>query len=202
MEKENKKYSIPVAMVKSDFNNVLDIGCRKKILKGFLPEGISYQGVDFLDDKEIVGYDLEKGIPFEDNSFDIVFALDILEHVDNIEFLLKEILRVARKEAIIALPNMYYWLFRLRVVFLGRLSPHYDFYTREKGDRHKWLSSYYSSIDFVKKNTNGLKVQILPRAHEHKILVFLNIIDKALIKLFPNLFSDGVFFRIELDKKP
>ena len=70
--------------------------------------------------------------------------------------------------------------------------------TREKGDRHKWLSSYHSSIDFVKRNTKGLEIDIVPRAHNHTILFFLNIIDKALIKLFPNIFSDGVFFRIKL----
>lgn len=194
-----KRYSVPVSIVKSDFNSVLDVGCKQKILKQYLPESIHYQGIDLFEDEEIIKYNLEKGLPFKNNSFDIVFALDILEHVDNIEFLLKEILRVAKKEAIIALPNMYYWIYRFRTMFLGRLSPHYDFYPEEMGDRHKWLSSYYSSVNFVKKNTKGLKLDIVPREHRHSILLFLNIIDKALIKFFPNLFSDGVFFRIELN---
>jgi len=199
-DKKEQKYAIPVGLASPGFKNVLDVGCKKKVLKNYLPKDIHYQGIDLFEDKEVIKYNLEKGIPFEDNSFDLVFALDILEHVDNVEFLLKEILRVAKKEAVIALPNMYFWIFRLRFLLFGRLSPHYDFYPEELGDRHKWLPSYYSAIDFVKRNSAGRKLEIIPRIHNHKSLPFLNIIDRTLIKFFPNFFSNGVFFRIELIK--
>jgi len=94
--------------------SVLDIGCGSgKLLKLLEGDGRDVLGVDVdrtaikmargkkLDIKE---HDLDKGIPFEDNSFDNVTAVHVLEHVTNPKSLAKEMERVARKKAIVIVP--------------------------------------------------------------------------------------------------
>lgn len=44
-------------------------------------------------------------IPFPDGEFDLVIAKDVLEHVDQIDMSIDEMLRVSRKYAFIACPN-------------------------------------------------------------------------------------------------
>jgi ubiquinone/menaquinone biosynthesis C-methylase UbiE len=51
--------------------------------------------------KEYNGYN----IPFDDNHFDLVTCIDVLEHVENYERFLKELLRVSKKGVFISTPN-------------------------------------------------------------------------------------------------
>lgn len=102
------EYEYTKILIKYPFESILDVGCDKKILKEYLPKHIKYQGIDFQDAEEVKGCDLEKGIPYPDNSFDVVVSLHTLEHTENIHFLFKELIRVARKEVIIALPNAFH----------------------------------------------------------------------------------------------
>ena len=48
---------------------------------------------DALSNPDIVR-DLEKGLPFDDNTFDEVYASHVLEHIDDVIFLMREIHRV------------------------------------------------------------------------------------------------------------
>jgi len=194
------KYKLAVGLVKNDFNSVLDVGCRNKILKKYLPANIQYQGLDLEADEEIIKNDLEKGIPLRDKSFDIVFALDILEHLDNIEFVFQELMRVAKKGVIISLPNMFFWVFRIKFLF-GFLSHHYDFYYPSAGYRHKWLPSYYSAVDFIKHNTKDYEVETGYFIYSHQTLKFMDKIDKFFSQFFPGLFTAGFLFSINLEKK-
>ncbi len=52
-------------------------------------------------------WDLEQGLPFEDGSFDMVVALEILEHVENQQQLIDELRRVLRPDglALVSVPN-------------------------------------------------------------------------------------------------
>lgn len=57
-------------------------------------------------DKQTVYYD--GGVfPFEDNAFDYVICSHVIEHVENVEFFLSELFRVARK-GYIEYPTIYY----------------------------------------------------------------------------------------------
>ncbi|MCQ8894111.1 MAG: class I SAM-dependent methyltransferase [Methanolinea sp.] len=47
------------------------------------------------------GYNL----PFKNESFDIITCVDVLEHVENYEILIKEMLRVSKKGVFISTPN-------------------------------------------------------------------------------------------------
>jgi SAM-dependent methyltransferase len=132
----------------SDARSVLDVGCRDGILKKYLPREVSYAGVDLSPGPNVTRVcNLEQGIPFADASFDAVVALDVLEHVDNIWFAFDEVVRVARRQVMVVLPNSYH--FRERLRFLrGREAGKYVLSPDPIRDRHRWLLSYRSARSF------------------------------------------------------
>ena len=195
LERDLQRFIEAVQLAGSDYESVLDIGCRDKILKDFIIKEAKYQGIDYKDSNEILGHNLEYGIPFEDNSFDIVFALDVLEHVENIHFLFDEILRVTKLEAIVALPNMSYWKFRLRFLKGKDISDKYIFSPVKVLDRHRWLTSYNSAIKFVSENAKGNDVTIKQGYYQYRSRT-LSLIDSFFSRKFPNLFTYVVLFKI------
>ena len=107
---------------------VLDIGCRDKIFKKYLLGDYKYTGVDYNpnitnnnNDKDVINHNLEQGLP-DGKNFDIINALDVLEHVENIHHLFEQMFRKANKKIIIALPNMAYYKFRLNFLFKAEIS--------------------------------------------------------------------------------
>lgn len=83
----------------------LDVGCgRGDFMKAFNGAGFDVIGVDIeklesavLDGTEVLQVDIEKeNLPFDDNSFDIVFSKSVLEHVSNPEHFFREQLRVLK----------------------------------------------------------------------------------------------------------
>ena len=98
-----------------DVKSVLDIGCRDGKLKKFLPGRIEYAGIDLTPSPHVTKVcNAESGIPYPDNAFDAIVALDMLEHTDNIWFVFGEFVRVARRQIMVVLPNSYHWKARLR----------------------------------------------------------------------------------------
>lgn len=77
---------------KDDKNKVLDIGCGSGLMLNALEDVGETFGMDMSDDainfsKEIFSGKVEKGvlpnqIPYEENFFDLITALDVIEHVD------------------------------------------------------------------------------------------------------------------------
>jgi SAM-dependent methyltransferase len=128
---------------------VLDIGCRSGNLKRALPgREWCYWGMDLCPPADVIG-DLEAGLPFEQASFDMVIALDVLEHTDNIYQAFAELCRVARTYILITLPNAYELRHRLRF-FLGQeLSGKYGLPLDPPGDRHRWLFSLLEARAFT-----------------------------------------------------
>ena len=196
LDRDLQRFTDAISLSNGNYKSVLDVGCRDKILKNFIKKGSKYQGIDYKDSDEVIGHNLENGIPFEDESFDIVFALDVLEHVENIHFLLDEVIRVSKFEAIIALPNMSYWKFRLRFLKGKDISKKYLFSSVHVLDRHRWLTSYNSSINFVSENSAGNEVTIKRGFYQYRSN-FLRFIDLYFSHLFPNLFTYVVFFHIK-----
>lgn len=198
-ERESNRFLSAVQLIKNDCKSVLDVGCRDKTLKGFLKKGVNYQGIDIEDSQEVLGHNLESGIPFPDKSFDATFALDVLEHVDNIHILLEEIIRVSKYEAVIALPNMSYWKFRLRFLKGVDISDKYVFCVNPCLDRHRWITSYDSSINFINHNAFNNHITIVKEYYQYKSKL-LRWLDRRLSKRWPNLFVHTIIFHIHKNK--
>lgn len=191
-------------LINSDYNNftLLDIGCRTMALKPLLKGCIEYTGTDLTAGDGVIACDLEKGLPdFKDNSYDIVTALDVLEHLENCHFVLEEMIRVARKGVFVSLPNMFYIKFRLNFLLGRGLSGKYSFPEHRILDRHRWVLSFTEAERFLKANAGAHHLQvykIVPERGRTK-----NIIEPLQTKLaekLPDLLAYGSLFYLKLNK--
>ena len=116
---------------------ILDLGCRDQILKKFLPDNFIYTAVDITQNKDNdnILMDLNKKNLFEDNSYDYVFCLDIMEHLDDPIFFLKESYRICSRKIFIVLPNIAYYEKRISFLLKGDLGNKYHFSGNKYEDR-------------------------------------------------------------------
>ncbi|MFA6888333.1 MAG: class I SAM-dependent methyltransferase [Candidatus Woesearchaeota archaeon] len=80
----------------------LNLGCGEKILKGYVNiDIIPLQGVNIVHDLNKTPY------PFKDNEFEEVYVDNVLEHLDNMSKIIKEIYRILKPngKAIIKVPH-------------------------------------------------------------------------------------------------
>jgi len=94
-------------------NSILDLGCGY----GAYSLALKAQGrqcigcdinLDYLKPARKAGLPVvaaQNGLPFADKSFDTVLLLEVIEHVPQIEALLREAFRVARKNVLVTVPN-------------------------------------------------------------------------------------------------
>ncbi len=94
----------------------LDVGCRAGNQTRWL-ESIGYAvtsiDVEKTFDKCII-VDADKRLPFDDNSFDLVWCSEVIEHLLTPAFSTAEIRRVLKEggRMILTTPNSYFWLMR------------------------------------------------------------------------------------------
>lgn len=182
--------------------SLIDLGCRTRDLLPLLDSCNEYMGTDLEDGDNVTSCNLEQNLPFNDCSYDIVCALDVLEHLENVHAALSEIKRIGKKAAIISLPNMAYWSFRLRFLFNGCLSGKYTFHDSPVIDRHRWVTNYIESKKFIEKNLDGHNVKfidIVPNRGRTKIIS--QPIEAWLAKKYPNMFVYGLIAVIDLAKE-
>ncbi len=110
---------------------VLDIGCGTGVnavhldSMGFEVTGIdlSKTAIEKFTERGFSGlvHDITSNIPFEDNSFEMVFASEVIEHLDDVNAFLSEIQRVLKPEGclILSTPNSVFWAYRL-LTMLGK----------------------------------------------------------------------------------
>ncbi len=99
-------------------DSILDVGCGEgftleKIRKAGI--GKKLEGVDFLDraielgKKEHPKLTLKQGsifdLKYKDNSFDLIICSEVLEHIDDPEKGLQELVRVSKKYCLLSVPN-------------------------------------------------------------------------------------------------
>ncbi len=127
--------------------SLLDVGCRDGILRTALEaEGlhaVQYAGADlFQNEAGTVDYvgDFTAGLPVVAGAYDMVTALDVLEHLDDLQAGLDELDRIAARTLVVALPNMAHFQFRFRLLLRGRLNSKYDLKYGYGADRHRWVT--------------------------------------------------------------
>jgi 2-polyprenyl-3-methyl-5-hydroxy-6-metoxy-1,4-benzoquinol methylase len=147
------KYRLVQEVLPPQTHSVLDVGCRDGVLRKSLNGNIKYTGVDIVQGELVSKVcNAEEGLPFGNNSFDAVVALDLLEHTDNIWYVFDELVRVARNQIVVVFPNMYHWKHRLSYL-AGKEMGKYRLTQDPILDRHRWLTSYTSSRAFCEKMT-------------------------------------------------
>lgn len=189
---------------------VLDIGCGDGRFVAHLGERHSVAGIDIASRAisaarargidAIVG-NIENGLPYQNTTFDVVLALDILEHTHHVDHLLDEMARVMKEEGycIISVPNHFDVRTRLGVLFgkgIRRWSQmqyeknawsysHIRFFTL--ADMWKMLEQHGFVIDMVQYNfmSQGLlPTRMIPR-----------FIRSAMVRFLPTLWSGKFVLR-------
>lgn len=125
---------------------ILDVGCDRQFLKPRVTG--RYIGIDRYGTPDIY-VNVEEGLPFKDQSFETIIAMDILEHLEHIHAAFDELTRVASRRLIIGLPNMYEWRSRLLFLMGRKMSGKYGLPIERPADRHRWLFSFWQARQFV-----------------------------------------------------
>jgi len=144
-------------------------------------------GLDILPNKNLLEkgfdirkYDLNKGLPFKKSSFDIIIALEVLEHLYNPYEMMKEIKRVLKPNgyAIISMPNTGSIFSRIGQLYEKRLDV-LDVYW------HHYQPNITSITNLV---SNELKIEKKIFMSSFRRLKILNPLLKILLNLNKNAF--------------
>jgi predicted SAM-dependent methyltransferase len=117
--------------------NKVNIGCGRRYEKSWINIDFSSDGPD------VIQYDLNKGIPLDDNSVDVVYSSHVLEHFSSNKghFLLSECYRILKKGGIIriAVPDLETicreYIKQLEVALQHNANPNYDWIVLELFDQ-------------------------------------------------------------------
>ena len=140
-------------------HSILDVGGDR----GYMREYVSgtYLCLDIAGAPDVL-VDLEDGrLPFGDQTFETVFCLDVLEHLESIHDAFVELARVAARYMIVSLPNAWRYLDKLRSGRPQRLK-FYGLPLEPPADRHRWFFSYTDAVAFVRgmADRTGMVVRI------------------------------------------
>jgi predicted SAM-dependent methyltransferase len=124
----------------------IDLGCGPQKKKGYIGiDKIALPGVDFV-------YDFEKGLQFlPDNCVDEIISSHLLEHIDNLEFLLTEIHRVLKPNGVkkIIVPhfsNPYYYSDYTHKRFFGLYT--FDYFSDGNNKYTRKVPTFYNTVKF------------------------------------------------------
>jgi len=190
---------------------ILDIGCGNGYLIHQLNERhlqAKIHGVDVYPDSSKGKYtykkaDITKGLPYPDASFDCVILGEVIEHVPNTDFLLREINRILIKKGhlIISTPNLVCWLNRI-IVPLG-IQPLFSETSSEKKFGRVWeaLGQGRKSEGHLKIFTHRSLAEILEytgfkMVKKQGVLFFfpfpLSLLDRLFVNFVP--LSSGLLY--------
>ena len=192
------EFEIIASMVEYN-SSVLDLGCGdgtlgEKLIKErnckVVGVDISEVAVKYAQRKgvnAIVG-DLDEPLNFDDNTY--VILCDVLEHLFDPMFALKEALRVSKKYVIVAFPNFAYLPARFELLFMGRFPRYPLFGYKWYNTQHIRLFSYKDFKEVLKELNFNIKVVYEKHVCSRKI-------PEILSRLFPNLFAIVCIMKID-----
>lgn len=151
-------------------DSILDVGCGEGFTLNRLREqkiGNKLEGIEYLKTAIELGKKMYPDIkikqgniynlPYADNSFDLVLCTEVLEHLEDPEKGLKELVRVAKKYLIISVPNEPF--FMMAQLLRGK---NWSRFGNDIEHINHW--TMFGFPQFVGKNS-GTKVKILVQRH-------------------------------------
>tara|TARA_A100001388_G_scaffold275608_1_gene261469 strand:+ start:4742 stop:5344 length:603 start_codon:yes stop_codon:yes gene_type:complete len=156
--KKNHRIISAVNLIKYNFLNyekIIDIGARDCLVKRLLEDQSKYLSIDIyqnsLNNIDIVGDVTNLDLSFIGKN-DIVLALDVLEHIDDIHTIVERLFKSNAKAILICLPNTSNWKYRFNYLIEGRFPGNkYKLISDSRIiDRHRWVTPIFESISMVK----------------------------------------------------
>lgn len=180
--------------------NILDIGCGNGVLLDKITESTHKYGIEFsehcakLSRKKgikVYIYDLNKGLPSLSMTFDLIFCIEVLEHLVSGENLLRQIKNKLRKNKgilVISVPNDIGYLPQ-RFQILLRGSPF-----SSNCDIYKEAHLRFFSLTILKrllKKQGFIILRTIGYNFDERVkkIPFLEKLIKALINLWPSVFA-------------
>jgi 2-polyprenyl-3-methyl-5-hydroxy-6-metoxy-1,4-benzoquinol methylase len=153
---------------------ILDVGCGTGLNTWFLAKaGHSVAGIDLSEiainkyrDKGFEGFvcDVEGGrTPFADNSFDLVYASEVIEHCADTAAFLRELHRLCKPggKMLLSTPNSAFWPYRILGLF-GQTASEYQ---------HPGHVRFFSKRSLPAAITEaGFEVKVLAARHMYVVL--------------------------------
>lgn len=187
---QQKRYQKIVDKIPSTVNSLLDVGAGKGIFLEYLKKQRSrlraiglersteaIKIADSLYSLKMIQSDIKR-IPFKQNSFDILTALEVLEHLpyETYETSLSEMQRVAKEWILVSVPYKEDRLFMRCPYCNCTFNPTYHLRTFEE----EKLSTLFSDFTLIEAERQGL--EYIPWGY--------NFLRKTYIKLFEKNFPD------------
>ncbi len=186
---------------------LLDVGSADNIIKSFLPKEIKYSSLELPDeeifDKDERGFehefrlDLDKEkISVEDNFFDIIVCLDVLEHTMYPEKVLEEFKRITKKNGffIISLPNEYNFLHRIYHLFAIKTKSEVPWKVVEM-HQHIHKPRVKDILNLLSSNFKICKVKYhweSRASYKSKTFAIVDKFFNGLAQIYPSLFARDV----------
>ena len=175
---------------------ILDIGCRDgKLTSNYLQEN-EIIGIDIDQEAlqrirsnlniEAHWHDLNQApLAFDANSFDVVVAGEILEHLISPQFVAKEALRVLKPGGLFigSVPNSFHW--RARLAFVKGYSI--------EDATHLQLFSY-QRIQTLLTNFSNFEILTIGGIGGRRIPVLPTTVSTKLVNRFPSIFANDFLF--------
>lgn len=139
----------------------LNLGCGRDIYDDYVNMDIvPGDGVDVI-------ADLEKVLPFADNSFDEIYADNVLEHVRNLNGLLRELHRICRKGGSIIV-----------------IVPHFSFFGSFTDPTHKRFFGYHTFDYYTEKSDYNFYTDLRFEIVSRKLQYFWIKNQKTIVKSY------------------
>jgi len=150
---------------------ILDVGCGTGLNSEYLIRlGHKVIGIDISDVAikrykargfDAIRCDIKNGLSFNNESFDLVFASEVLEHLHDTAFFLCECYRVLKPKGILVLstPNSAFWIYRVLCIIGKTISElqhpgHIRFFSKNS------LLRYVVQAGFISPNISGRHMYI------------------------------------------
>jgi len=173
---------------------ILDMGCGEvHLVEKYRKSGYDIIGLDLNYSSDVVKKGDIRYTPFENDEFDIVLCLDVLEHLNfqDQELALKEIHRILKKDgtALFALPNLAHFISRISFFLTGSLIRTSSI-NRHPGDRpvKEFISLMKEHKFYIKKRVGIFPTFIISSAltwYFPRRVIWLHVIINTLFS-YPN----------------